>query len=135
MPIKIKDIDLALVAHCKTATDWFDVVYENQDDDKKRPKIIYENVRVSTTDRTLGGECSEHRGYLQLTVVIARDIFANEATEMADLISAHFPYAMRLPIDGGSIAIIQPANAFQGIPDSEATEYRIPVRIDYLAHQ
>lgn len=134
MRIKFKDITLALVAHCKAANDWFDVVYENDNDDKRRPKIMFENVRVGSTDRTMDGSATVHRGYLMLTVVGPRDRFVNETEEMADLIADHFTYPTRLVVTGGKISVMKPPEALQGFPDKDASEWRVPVRIDYQAH-
>lgn len=134
MTIKTKDITIALVTHCKAATGWPVVVYENKDFDGSRPRVEFDNVRVSTTDRTIDGNAEVHRGYLQLTVVTDLNQFINEAEDFADLIRAHFPYpATRLEVTGGKIAVMKPPEALNGFRDRDAGEWRVPVRIDYTA--
>lgn len=132
--ISQNDITLALVAHCKAADDWFPVVYPNKNDDRRRPKIYFENVVVSVTDRTMDGAAEVTVGYLQLTIVIERDAFTNEAEKMGDTIRRHFQYpTTKLDVTGGKIRVTKPPQPLQGFPDKDATEYRIPVRIDYRA--
>lgn len=132
--IKFKDVTIALVAHCKTAAGWPRVVYENKDDSGDRPMVVFDHVRVGTSDRTIDGSAPIHRGYLMLTVVTPLDQFVNQAEDYADLIADHFPYPeTTLQVTGGKISVMKPPEALNGFRDRKASEWRVPVRIDYTA--
>lgn len=134
--ISHKALELALVAHCKAATTWGDapIVWPNKNDDFPRPKIVFDLVRVGTTDRTITGSAPVHRGYLMLTVVGELDRFTNETNDLADAIAAHFPYpSTRIAVTGGRIAVIKPPEVLKGLREKDAGEWRVPVRIDYDA--
>jgi len=134
MTILYKDVTIALVKHCKAATGLPRFVWENKDDSGDRPRVEFDHVRVGTSDRTLNGGATVHRGYLQLTVVTALDQFTNQAEDFADLIAAHFAYPLRLEVTGGKISVMKPPEALNGFRDRDAGEWRVPVRIDYQAH-
>ncbi len=95
------------------------------------PYLIFDHVPVSRTDDTLKGGVEIVRGFIQIAIMSEIGVFATGASAIADSIRALFPYALRLPVTGGSITIIDPAEVQQGYPDGP--HWRVPVRIPYEA--
>lgn len=127
------DIAQALQQHLAGMTDVPAIAYENKDlpAGTARPYLVVETVRVSRIDRTLKGGKVESRGYMQITVVDAVDQWAFPAERLADDISERFAYPQSLAVTGGRVTITKPPAIQQGYRDGP--NWRLPVRIDYLA--
>ena len=126
-------ISSAFEARLKTFTPALPIGWPNKDvpAGTAHPYLIFDHVPVSRTDNTLTGGGTIARGFVQVTVMAEIGKFTTRATNIADSISALFPYTMRLPVSGGTITINGPPETQQGYPDGP--HWRVPVRIPYMA--
>lgn len=129
--IRETDIELALKAAIDAGNLVWPISWPNQDHPGDKPHIVIEIVRVNRRDETLNGENPISLGRLIATVVVAKGTSTKVANEKADAISDLFPMARRIPVAGGEIVILKPADVMDGYP--EDAEWRVPVRISYEA--
>lgn len=109
------------------------LVRSNQDANPARPFISFVHHPVSRTRPGIsGGGAVVERGYFALSLVIARFQNATPANNLAALITARFPMALKLKAGSGEIVITEDARiSGPGYPD--AGDWRLPMRIDYRA--
>lgn len=97
-----------------------------------RPYLAVQVVRVYRTDRTLAGGHAESAGYMTVIVVADVDTWETPSERIADAVAARFSYPQSLPVTGGVVTITKPPTIQRGYRDGPY--WRLPVRIDYLAH-
>ncbi len=129
--IRDTDIANALGQHLEEDPALGPIAWPNRDFIPARPYLVFDHVPVSRTDPTLDGSGLVVSGYLMISVVSDVDIFANVASEMADSIAAHFPYGLRLDVDGGEILISNHPTTQP--PSRDGPDWRKPVKIHYRA--
>ncbi|MCF6371050.1 phage tail terminator-like protein [Rhizobium halophilum] len=125
------DIENALKAIIGGAGLSWPVAWPNQNAPGAKPYIVFGIVRVNRRDDTHEGVMTISRGQLLLTVVMGEGISTKTANEKADQIAALFPTGRRLPVMGGQIVILKPADILEGFPQDG--DWRVPVRVDYEA--
>jgi len=109
------------------------IVRANQDADPVRPFISFTHHPVMRTRPGLaGGGAVVERGYFALSIVIARNQFATPANAIAALITARFPKPLQIPVGGGKIVIKEDAQ-ISGPGYRDMQDWRLPMRIDYIA--
>lgn len=108
------------------------VVLPNVSFSEPPPYLVFDLVPTGRTDDTIDGIGALSEGYVQITVVTTKGAGTREASVKAQEVADHFPYGLRLPIDGGGeITIMQPATILGGFP-FEANWHR-PVRVPFEA--
>lgn len=125
------DIENALKSVVGGAGLGWSIAWPNQNAPGSKPYIVFGMVRVNRRDDTLEGVQTISRGQLLLTVVTGEGISTRTANEKADQIAALFPKGRRIPVTGGEIVIIKPADVREGFPQDG--DWRVPVIIDYEA--
>lgn len=130
--ISEKDIAQALRLHLETMPDRLPTSWDNKDLEKiQRPYLVSEIVRTGRTSRRLDGTGVKSRGFFMVTVVIERGSWATTAEAEGDRLLDHFAHPLSLDVPGGKVKSTKPPELKQGYPDGP--NYRLPVRIDYLA--
>jgi hypothetical protein len=108
------------------------VVFENQDANPARPFLFVQHVPTERLDDTLAGGQLISRGFMSVTAVTTEGAFASQAMRLLDRVSAQFPKALRLPLDGGGVLTIpQPPRILPGFQDK--ADYRRVVQVFYDA--
>ena len=128
-----EEIEIAVGYRLATMTGAPTIVRSNQDANPARPFISFTHHPVSR-DRPgiAGGGAVVESGYFALSLVIARNQNATPANNLAALITARFPMALKLNAGSGSIVITEDARiSGPGYPDMQ--DWRLPMRIDYRA--
>lgn len=125
------DIENALKAVVGNAGLGWSIAWPNQNAPGSKPYVVFGMVRVNRRDDTLDGVQTISRGQLLLTVVTGEGISTRTANEKADQIAALFPKGRRIPVTGGEIIFIKPADILEGFPQDG--DWRMPVRADYEA--
>ena len=103
------------------------IVWEDQDASPARPCLSVQHVPVTRETPGIAGGASYVTGYFAVTVMAARGGLAQDANAIATAILAHFPKALAL----GRMRITQARIGAPGFIDG--ADYRLPVRIDYIA--
>lgn len=131
MAIAETDIEVVLKAAIDGAGLSWPIAYPNINHDGKKPYIAIQFVRVGRRDDTLAGEQTISRGQMIATVVVSVGTSTRVANEKADQIANLFPMGRRLPVAGGEIVIMKPANIREGFPQD--ADWRTPVIVDFEA--
>ena len=103
------------------------IVWEDEHADPARPYLAVQHVPASRVEPGMAGGGAYTTGYFAVTVVTARGQQSHPAHAIAAGIIAHFPKALPL----GRLRITGARLANPGFTDG--TDYRLPVRIDYIA--
>jgi hypothetical protein len=128
------DIANALTDHLAGMSDLPPVAWPNKDlpTGTGYPYLVVQLVRVSRQDRTLKGGHANSRGFMLVTGVDQVDEWETTLERLADRVSERFSYPRSLSVTGGRVTITKPPELQRGYRDGP--RWRLPVRIDYLAH-
>lgn len=131
MAILEADIEVALKAAIDGAGLSWPIAYPNINFGGQKPYIAVQFVRVGRRDDTHEGVLTISRGQLIANVVVAIGGSTKTANQKADQIAALFPMGRRIPVTGGEIVIMKPADIRGGYPQD--ADWRTPVFVDYEA--
>ncbi|PHR93490.1 MAG: hypothetical protein COA78_32835 [Blastopirellula sp.] len=131
--MKEADISKALRERLEAKAGLPPIVYENKDSGAVvRPRLVLTMVRGSRVDPTLtGGGTTRHTGFMQVSIVSELDQHAFPSENLADDIADHFPRGLKLAGESGGTVTISGAEI--GIAYRDGPDWRLPVKIDYLA--
>ncbi|MGQ3214789.1 phage tail terminator-like protein [Shinella sp.] len=131
MAILEADIEVALKAAIDGAGLSWPIAYPNIHFNGAKPYIGVQIVRVARRDETLNGELTISRGQVIASVVVALGTSTKTANQKADQFAALFLMGRRIPVTGGEIVIMKPADIREGYPQD--ADWRTPVIVDYEA--
>lgn len=80
--------------------------------------------------RSLGsssGSSKQYRGYLQATIVCHEGKGIQRSGALADLIAAHFPYALEMQSSGLTVTITQPPGVDSVFEDKKRVKMVVPI--------
>lgn len=130
--MKTKDLRNALKARLASGAIGPGIAWPNVDHPGTKPffETSFTGI-VRTGGGVTGNEILEETGQFSVVVVVETGGGEDVAADYADAVSARFTEGLSIPITGGNIAIIAPAEIRGGFPTE--TDYRIPVAIRYHA--
>jgi len=127
------EIEQALGQRLATLSPARPIAWPNKNYDPKAsgavPYIEFAHIPTIKTDDSIDGTLPVQTGIVLLTVVTARDTFANQANDIAQSIADLFPYGVRIETANGTVMISKPSDPVAGFTDG--IYWRQPVRVTY----
>lgn len=117
----------------RLATLAYPIAWPNKDYDPKGadavPYVEFRHVPTLRSDDSIDASMPVQTGIVLLTVIVNRDIFANQANVIAQDVADLFFMGLRLAAGSGQVLITKPAEVVTGFVDG--VYWRQPVRVNY----
>jgi sugar/nucleoside kinase (ribokinase family) len=127
------EIDTAIKARTLAIAGAIPVSWPNKDFTPGAEYIEIRHQPVQRIDTTGTGDNSQQDGLVLFNCTVRAGIGETRALQIADLIRAGFPKALRLAAGAGNVVITKPADPRPGFTDG--TYYRLPVVVSYTTER
>jgi hypothetical protein len=127
------EIDAAIKAHALTVAGAIPVSWPNKDFTPGAEYIEIRHQPVQRIDTTGTGDNSQQDGLVLFNCTIRAGNGETRALQIADVIRAGFPKALRLAAGSGNVVITKPADPRSGFTDG--SYYRMPVLVGYTTER